>query len=78
MTLNYDSRTLQKDEGGFACRKFFTGGALSSETEAAATQVDIESWIVGDELTTGCGKRIPIINLLASSQQRRVKIACQW
>ena len=33
----------------------------NTESEAAATQADIESCIVGDELTIGCGKRIPII-----------------
>ena len=33
----------------------------NTELEAAATQADIESCIVGDELTIGCGKRIPII-----------------
>ena len=31
------------------------------ESEAAATQADIESCMVGDELTIGCGRRIPII-----------------
>ena len=33
----------------------------NTESEAAATQADIESCIVGDELTVRCGKRIPII-----------------
>ena len=47
------------------------GGSLSikqelvdkenTESEAAATQADIESCKAGDELTIGCGKRIPII-----------------
>ena len=33
----------------------------NTESEAVATQADIESCIVGDELTIGCGKRIPVI-----------------
>ena len=33
----------------------------NTESEAAAAQADIESCIIGDELTKGCGKRLPII-----------------
>ncbi len=69
--LNHEARHCPSPGKGSKKPPIKVAGSLSikqeimdkgnTEKEAAATEADIESCITGDQLTIGCGKRIPII-----------------